>query len=485
MTNKTGIDPAMQRKPARLTLLSLALVCLSVFASPPASTIATAIQDGNDATALNARGLQLYTAGKYEEAVNAYKEAIKLKEDYADAHHNLGDAYFQLNQFKEAIDAYKKAIRYQPNLPTAYNNMGTAYYKLGEHKKAIAAYKASIRLDPKGTLTYYNLAATYLERGDEKAALEQYKFLKTVDPELANKLYLLIYKPVASVFGPRGVRLNVIATDSQGSPVSELKVEDFEVMEEGQPQAISFFSSDQFPLVYGLTLDTSNSMRVALPLAIETSKAVIKNNLPGDETLLVRFIGSDKIETIQDFTSDQQALNDGLDDLYAEGGQSAILDAVFLSAQRVAQYKATNATYLRRAVILITDGDERASFYSLDGLLKFLNKIDVQVFVISLSQESPKSLKLNEYPAKGAVDLLKTLASETGGQAFFPKSESELPAVIKQMMSMIRTQYVIGYKPAGNVIPETYRRVNVTIVDKPGGDKRRAVTRAGYVASEK
>ena len=200
MTNKTVIDSAMHRKPTRLTLLSLAFVCLSVFASPPASTIATAIQDGNDATALNARGLQLYTAGKYEEAVNAYKEAIKLKEDYADAHHNLGDAYFQLNQFKEAIDAYKKAIRYQPNLPTAYNNMGTAYYKLGEHKKAIAAYKESIRLDPKGTLTYYNLAATYLERGNEKAALEQYKILKTADPELANKLYLLIYKPVATVF---------------------------------------------------------------------------------------------------------------------------------------------------------------------------------------------------------------------------------------------------------------------------------------------
>ena len=104
--------------------------------------------------------------------------------------------------------------------------------------------------------------------------------------------------------------------------------------------------------------------------------------------------------------------------------------------------------------------------------------------MISLSQESPKGL-LNEHPAKGAVDLLKTLASETGGQAFFPKSGAELHTVIEQMMKLLRTQYVIGYKPAGNVIPETYRRVSVTIVDKPGGDKRSAVTRAGYVASEK
>lgn len=475
----------MHRKPTRLTLLSLTLLCLSVLTSASITTIATTIQDGNAATAHNAKGLELYSAGRYEEAIKSYKEAIKLKEDYADAHYNLGDAYFQLNQFKEAIDAYKKAIRYQPNLPTAYNNMGTAYYKLGEHKKAIAAYKESIRLDPKSTLTYYNLAATYLDRDDEKAALDQYKILKTADPELAKKLYLLIYKPMATVFGPKGVRLNVIATDSQGSPVSDLKAEDFQVVEDGVPQKIAFFSSDQFPLVYGLTLDTSGSLNAAFPLVIETSKAVIKTNLASDETMLVRFVDSEKIETVQEFTANQQALINGLDDLYIEDGPSAILDAVFLSAQHVAQYKATNATSRRRAVILVTDGDERASYYSLDRLLKFLRKIDVQVFVVSLSRESPKSLKLNEHSAKGAVDLLKTLASETGGEAFFPKSVAELHTMIEHMMKMVRTQYVIGYKPTGNVIPETYRRVSVTIVDKPGGDKRSAVTRAGYVASEK
>jgi tetratricopeptide (TPR) repeat protein len=94
--------------------------------------------------------------------------------------------------------------------------MGTAYYKLGEHKKAIESYKEAIRLNPKTTVTYYNLAATYLERGNQKAALEQHKILQTLDPPLAGKLYILIYKPMVTVFDGVGTRLSVIATDSQG-----------------------------------------------------------------------------------------------------------------------------------------------------------------------------------------------------------------------------------------------------------------------------
>lgn len=201
--------------------------------------------------------------------------------------------------------------------------------------------------------------------------------------------------------------------------------------------------------------------------------------------LLVRFISNDKIETFQEFTSDKKALNDGVDALYIDYGVSAILDAVYLSAQAVAQYKATDGSYLRRAVILVTDGDERASYYTMDGLLKLLHEIDVQVFVISLDKESKNSKKLNEKPAKGAVDLLTKLANETGGQAFFPKSTAELETVIKLLTSMIRTQYVIGYKPFEPVLAETYRKVDVKIVDKPGRDKRRVVTRAGYILPKK
>ena len=475
--------PKTHRAWTRLPLLFLVIGPLSLLTSSGISTIGAACnpQEANDAAAYNARGLELYGSGKYEDAIKSYKEAIRLKQDYAEAHSNLADAYFQLKEYKKAIEECKQVLRYDPGSSAAYNNIGTAYRKLGEHKKAIEAYKEAIRRNPKTTLTYFNLGATYVGQSDYEGALEQYRILKTIDPQVAEKLYVLIYKPMATVFDGSGVRLNVIATDSQGIPSNDLSEEDFQIFEDGQPQTISSFSKSQFPLVYTLAIDASGSIAPAFKQAIGVSKTLIENNLPNDETLLVRFISSDKIEKVQEFTSDKKALNDGVKDLYIDYGKSAILDAVYLSAQAVAQYKVTNGSYLRRAVILVTDGDERASYYTMDNLLKLLHEIDVQVFVVSLQKESKSGKKLNEEPEKGAVDLLTKLAKETGGHAFFPKSAAELETAIKLLTSMIRTQYLITYKPVESVLAESYRKVNVDIVDKPGRDKRSVVTRSGYI----
>ena len=82
------------------------------------------------------------------------------------------------------------------------------------------------------------------------------------------------------------------------------------------------------------------------------------------------------------------------------------------------------------------------------------------------------------------MELLTTLTNETGGQAFFPKSVSELTTVIKQVTAMTRTQYLIGYKPAKAVEIATYRRVNVKIPDKGSPFKLSAAARAGYTVSE-
>lgn len=476
----------MRTKAHRGVELALVIFCFGLLTAFPISTtgIAGKLQKGNDAFAFNANGLELFESGKFEEAVNAYKQAIKLKPDYSDAYYNLGDAYFQLSLYKEAIEAYKRAVKYQPDFAPTHNNIGTAYYKLGEHKKATEAYNEAIRLSPKTAVTYYNLARTYLGRHNKKAALEQHRILQTLDPPLADKLYLLIYTPMATVFDGVGTRLSVIATDSEGVPVNDLHQEDFQVFEDEQQQTISSFSKEQVPLVYGLAIDTSGSMRTTLGLAIGAGRTIIQANAPSDETLLVRFISSDTIETVQDFTSDQTALKNGLDTLYIEDGQSAILDAVYVSAETVAQYKVTNSR-LQRAIILVTDGDERDSYYTLEQLLELLRTIDVRLFAISLSKDDRKGVTLNQHPPKRSVDLLTKLATETGGQAFFPKSVAELSAVISQVTYLIRTEYVIGYKPTNSAVAGRYRRVSVKIAPKPGREKWSALTRDGYVVSEK
>lgn len=468
---------------------SYSLIWILLFTAAPASSLVTSgqAQAQKEAMISNTQGLELSKSGKFEEAVTAFKQAIKLKPDYAEAHSNLGDAYAQLKQFKKAIDEYKQAIRYKPDLAMAYNNMGTAYYELGEHKKAIEAYKEAIRLDPKRAATHFNIGVVYLAHGDKQATLEQYKTLKAIDPSLAEKLYRLIYKPTATVFdqgGANSVRLNVAVTDPQGAPVRDLKQGDFRVSEDGIPQAIYSFSSKETLLAYGLLIDNSGSFRNALGLAVETAKTIASSNNPSDETFLIRFIDSQKIETVLNFTSDKGAIAAGLDKLYVEGGQSAIKDAVYLAAKYAAQYKAKDVPYRRRAIILLTDGEDRQSYYTMDTLLETLRRVDVQVYAICLTRESEGGSKLNRNLPQRSIDFLLKLAKETGGQAFFPKSTSELPTIVSQVTAILRAQYVIEYKPVGSAPGQAYRTVSVEVVGPPERSKSMVTTRAGYLIPE-
>jgi VWFA-related protein len=126
-------------------------------------------------------------------------------------------------------------------------------------------------------------------------------------------------RPTSDVALTQTVILNVRVTNSESHSVSDVPREDFRVTEDGMPQTISFFSKEDIPLTYALVIDTSASLRSQIDSVVATAATVVNNNQPGDETLLIRFIGSNKIEKIQDFTSDKKALIDGLDTLYIEG----------------------------------------------------------------------------------------------------------------------------------------------------------------------
>jgi Ca-activated chloride channel family protein len=444
-------------------------------------------QEQKEAVLYNKQGLELYKSGKFEEAVQAFKQAIKLKPDYDEAHLNLGDAYAQQQQYSKAIEEYKQALRYKPDLLMAYNNMGTAHYRLGEHKRAIAAYEAALRLDPKRALTHFNIGAARLAGGDKQGAIAQYQALKAIDPSLAEKLYLLIYKPMVNVFDAGGtdrVRLNVVVTDPQGALVRDLTRENFRVSEEGVPQAIHSFSKEGVPLAYGLLIDNSGSFRNVLDVAVETARGIVRGNAPADETFLIRFIDSQKIETVLDFTSNKALFDPALDKLYIEGGQSAITDAIYVAAQHVGQYKMKDALYRRRALVVLTDGEDRASYYRLEELLNILRRVDVQVYPICLTRESQGGSKLNRsLPVRSRNFLLK-LAKETGGQAFFPQAVAELPAIVSQITALLRTQYVIEYKPEKPAPSQSYRTVSVEVAGPPERSKSTVTTRAGYLIPE-
>jgi Ca-activated chloride channel family protein len=280
------------------------------------------------------------------------------------------------------------------------------------------------------------------------------------------------------------VQLHVRVIDRNNQPINNVPKNEFHVFEDGVPQAIESFTREEVPISYGLAVDTSGSLRSQLQSVIDAGKTIINSNKPGDETFLVRFISSDKIETVQDFTANKEMLLDGLDSFYVEGGQTAVIDAVYLSAEHVSEYKkGDEGDRRRRALIVITDGEDRNSFYKQEQLFARLREEDVQIFVIGFVNELDKEAGLiRKSPRDKAVNLVKKLASETGGRAFFPESISELPQIANEIIRDLRTQYVISYNPTNKEQDGSYRAIKVSVDQPSDSEKRIALTRTGRLA---
>jgi len=280
------------------------------------------------------------------------------------------------------------------------------------------------------------------------------------------------------------VTLHVRVIDRNNHPINNIGKEEFKVLEDGVPQPIFAFSEEEVPVIYGLAVDTSGSLRPQFNQVLDAARTIINSNKKGDETFLERFISSDKIETIQDFTPSKDALLDGLDTLYIEGGQTAVIDGVYLAAEHVADYKkGGDDDRRRRALIVVTDGEDRASYYPETELFKRLREEDVQIFVIGFVNEleADKGL-IRKSPRDKAVTLISKLASETGGRAFFPQSISELPQIAHEIVRDLRTQYVISYDPTNKAHDGTYRSIKVNVAQPSSSERRIALTRSGRTA---
>jgi Ca-activated chloride channel family protein len=283
------------------------------------------------------------------------------------------------------------------------------------------------------------------------------------------------------------VNLHVRVIDRNNHPINDVDKSDFRVFENGVAQEVQFVSREEVPITYGLVVDNSGSLRSQIAQVVEAAKTIVESNKPGDETFVVRFISSDEIKIMQDFTADKQALGDALDDMFIEGGQTAVVDAVYLAAEHASERRKKSSDPAeekrRRALILVTDGEDRNSFYKTEQLFESLKEEDVQIYVIGFVNELEKERGfISKSKRDKAVSLLDRMAHETGGRTFYPTSLSELPAIAEQITKDLRTQYVIGYRPASKGRPGEFRPVRVAVADGRGGEKRIAVTRSGYTA---
>ena len=282
------------------------------------------------------------------------------------------------------------------------------------------------------------------------------------------------------------VTLHVRVIDRNNHTINNIARNDFKVFEDGVPQPVFSFTQEEVPIAYGLAVDTSGSLRPQFNQVLDAAKTIINSNKKGDETFLERFISSDKIETIQDFTASKDALLDGLDSLYIEGGQTAVIDGVYLAAEHVSEYRHGNDDdRRRRALIVITDGQDVQSYYPETQLMQRLREEDVQIFIIGFVNDldTEKSL-IRKSPREKAINLLNKIASETGGRVFYPQSISELPQIANEIVHDLRTQYVISYDPTNKAHDGGYRTIKVSVADAPGRDHRIALTRLGRTAGQ-
>src|ERR1041385_806170 len=265
------------------------------------------------------------------------------------------------------------------------------------------------------------------------------------------------------------VVLHVRVTDPLGRAVRDVQQAAFQVTEDGAPQKIELFVKEDLPLIYGLMIDASGSLRSQFSGIVRAGRNIINSNYDSDQAFLVRFISSNKIENVQECTTDKKQLLDGLDSLYIEGGQTAILDAVYLSADYLSKQK-TAGQARHKVLILVSDGEDRVSYYDKETLFAFLAANDTQIFTIGFTNDVKPEKR------QQAISLLTQMAFETGGQTFFPRSDAELDRISREIIDNIRTQYVIGYTPTGD--SKEVHKVAVSLT--PDEDKRVVITRIGY-----
>src|SRR5262245_14232881 len=246
------------------------------------------------------------------------------------------------------------------------------------------------------------------------------------------------------------VLLNATVTDSANRFVTGLRQEDFKVWEDKIEQKIDYFSSENVPLSVGIIFDISGSMADKVRAAVTAATTFLRMTDPDDEYFLVQF--SDAPEVTQDFTTDISKLQSQL--LFAKAkGRTSLYDALYLGLEKIGHGR--NA---RKALLVITDGEDNHSRYSLGNVREFAREHDVMIYSIGII--NPMEEQYGGFSGRGVLD---NLANLTGGEAFFPESIQALPGICSQIGLDLKTQYLLGYRSANATADGKWRKIRVKI----------------------
>ena len=268
------------------------------------------------------------------------------------------------------------------------------------------------------------------------------------------------------------VSLNVTVTDPGGRYVTDLQSPDFSVYEDGVKQDLAFFNHTNLPIALSLLMDTSASMEEKLATAQEAAVGFARRMRPEDLAELIDF--DSRVEVTQAFTSNTASLEQAIRKTTA-GGSTSLYNAIYISLKELKKIRARSPEDVhRQAIVVLSDGEDTSSLVSFEQVLELAKRSETAIYTIGLRSRELLSAKgFNE-----AEYVLRELAQQTGGRAFFPNQVEDLAGVYGQISDELSSQYMIGYTSKNQMRDGNWRRI-VVRVNRPSTIVR---TKQGYYA---
>jgi Ca-activated chloride channel homolog len=267
------------------------------------------------------------------------------------------------------------------------------------------------------------------------------------------------------------VTLTLTVTDQYSRYVSGLKKSAFTVIDNNVEQDITFFSDVDAPISIGILFDVSGSMNgEKIKKARNALERFINTSHPMDEYFLIAF--NSKAQLLLDRTRNGEAVLQKLT-LIQPKANTALYDAVYLGIERV-----TRGTHQKKAILIISDGQDNNSRYNFTEVRRMSKESDVNIYSVGIFDGADA----NSFGLQGQ-GFLSELASVTGGQAFFPQTNVEMDEIFERIALELRNQYSIGYVPKNFSPDGKWRKVKVKVKPPRGLPRLIVRSREGYYAS--
>lgn len=271
--------------------------------------------------------------------------------------------------------------------------------------------------------------------------------------------------------------------------VIDLEKSDFQVLEDNRPQKVTFFSKQtDLPLRVAILLDTSNSIRPRLQFEQDAAIDFMYNVMRAEKDMAFLMTFDSQPDVILDYTNDVEKLRNTIAAQKAGGG-TALYDAMVKASEKLmsAPLPKTGSPDMRRVLVVISDGDDNLSSHLKSEAIEVAARSNVSIYAISTStqwlipqDEIDPNRKFDKKFAKTPGDqVLDAFATETGGRAFFPYHVEDVAQSFLDIVTELRSQYIVGYTPTNNVVDGKFRRIKIDII---GHKELEVRTRRGYYA---